>query len=162
MFRVYIKIDILQENTVKLDIIIPDYSDNPNIICTWIGKTNKKAQKDYITQMKREDGFILWDDGHTDIAQANGYFAFIDGTLTFPQLKLYKIIKMYTKKERLKEWSNIGYTNIYTDTSHRRAFLCSNICIKEVKWITHCMDVGYSINYIPRGTCVIKIGNLLT
>ena len=161
MFCVYIKFDLLPTGKIKLDIIIPDYSDNPNIICTWIGKTNKKAQKDFIKQMSRKDDFILWDDAHRETAQKNGYFAFIDHTLSNPQLKLYKIIKMYTKEERLVEWSNIGYTNVISDTSHRRAFLCSSKCIKEINWITQCMDVGYSVKYIPRGTTSIKIGNLI-
>jgi hypothetical protein len=132
---------------IELKIGIVEYPTNNNfinILGTWIGKTNKKAQNDFKREKSRSDGRILWDDTNNNIASKNGYFAFIDGTLPQPKMYIYKILDIFTPDQRLREWSSTGYTNEIYDTSSRRAFIASNKCIREINWYTYCEDVGYS------------------
>lgn len=147
MDLVYITIDI-NNGKVKLNIGIIEYSKEVNILGTWIGKSNKKAQADYKKQISRTDGFFLWDDSKWNVARNNGYFAFINGTLDTPIMYVYKILKIYTPQERLKEWSSNGYTEEQYDTSTRRAFLCSSKCLKEINWSTYAREVGYAGSHL--------------
>ncbi len=144
-------------------LIVPDFNEieypkrdwwkNPKnklIIATWIGKTNKskKPQEDYEREMARKDGLIFWDDTRHNSAKKEGYFAFIDGRLERPIIKIYKILKILTPQERLKEWSNVGYTDEIYDTSHRRAFFASSKCLKEIDWRIYADDVGYDGSHL--------------
>jgi hypothetical protein len=158
MVKVYVKFDIIGEK-VKVDLIVPVYSNKPGYICTWITKNpTKKGRIDYLKQMKRNDGFILWDDAKDPVADKGGYLVFIDGN-TF-KMYIYKILKIYTKEERLPEWSNNGYTNEVYDTSSRRAFLASSKCLKVVDWWEYREDVGYAAKWF-QCTLDIRYSDLL-
>jgi hypothetical protein len=156
MDPVFVTFGFLPNGTIKLNINIIKYPESkwwedPKkklIIATWIGKTNRKAQADYKREISRTDGRILWDDSAKNVAKEEGYFAFIDGRQSRPIIKIYKILKIYTPQERLREWSPNGYTNEVYDTSTRRAFIASSKCIKEIDWRTYADNVGYSGSHL--------------
>jgi len=116
-------------------------------IGTWIGKKNKISQKDYNREMNRPGDIFFWDDTRQGHAVEGGFFVFIDATesVSLAKLKVFKIIKINrTHEERLKEWSNYGYTTAQNyDTSKRNLLTIEKKCLKEITWNEYSNNVNY-------------------
>ena len=116
-------------------------------IATWIGKSNKIAQKDYFREMNRPGEIFFWDDTKKGHATINKYFCFIDAIKGVDEaiVKIFKIIEISKNPEdRLEEWSKYGYnTSQNYSTSTRNLLTIEKKCLKEIKWSEYSADVNY-------------------
>ena len=117
-----------------------------NFVATWIGKSNKKSNKDYIREISRENSDVFfWDDTKKGHAVAGGYFVFIVNNKMETIMKIYKIRSVTGPENRLDEWANNGYyDNINYDTSTRKLLTIEKNCLKTINWREYADAVGYT------------------
>ena len=112
--------------------------NNSDYIATWIGKSNKIAQKDYKREIDREGDVFFWDDTKKGHATVGKYFCFINATSGIKEdiiISVHKILTITKKDDRLKEWSKHGYIkDVNYDTSKRSLLTIEKMCLKKIKW----------------------------
>jgi hypothetical protein len=127
--------------------IMSKQKNNSDYIATWIGKSNKIAQKDYKREIDREGDVFFWDDTKKGHATVGKYFCFINATSGIKEdiiISVHKILTITKKDDRLKEWSKHGYIkDVNYDTSKRSLLTIEKKCLKKIKWNEYAKDVGY-------------------
>jgi hypothetical protein len=124
--------------------------------CTWIGKANHIAHRDYDREINSDDNVIYWDDCRYNKLQKGDYFAFVDAREQERKIVFRQITDVKPPADRKTLWSNRGYIpDIDYKTNHRNCLIIDREIIFQMDWNEYRNLVGYTATYL-RGTQYIR------